>query len=256
MVVNGAITGRFFLILTRIRIPLFLTVAMTLLHAQLAAQEAPDRPASHAVNRFLLKNFVKSLILPGWGQWENGNKTRAILYVTAELAGIYGYQSNHAAGYDKEVEFKAYGDAHWDYTVWSFSDNGQTACGNLRTHEMPTYMDDNGNTQPVRDHHFYENISKYPEFVCGWDDWDPNGEFADEDLSPHKINYVDMRTRSNELYRHAQVAGTLIMINHLISAFDAALSTDITSFESGRSTGKLYINPLNVARGISLEVKF
>jgi hypothetical protein len=65
-----------------------------------------------------------------------------------------------------------------------------------------------------------------------------------------------MRTHSNELYRNAQLAGTLIMVNHLISAFDAALGTDMTSFESSSFTGKLYINPLNVVRGISMEVTF
>jgi hypothetical protein len=121
---------------------------------------------------------------------------------------------------------------------------------------MDVYTDSDGIVRPIKDHHFYENISKYPEFVCGWDDWDPNGELADEDLSPNKLNYVDMRTRSNELYRNAQLAGTLIMVNHLISAFDAALGTDITSFESTSFAGKFYINPLNVSRGITMEVTF
>jgi len=253
MVMNGAIIGRFSSVLIKLKQISAIVLMCTVFTVNIFAQDAP---AKLQLDKRMLKNFVKSLIIPGWGQWENGNKVRGIMYVTAELAAIYGYQVNNNAGYDKELEFKAFGDEHWNYTVWSFSDNGATACGNLRTHQMPTYVDSDGMVQPIRDHHFYENISKYPEFVCGWDDWDSNGEFADEDLSPNKIEYVNMRTRSNELYRNAQVAGTLIMVNHIISAFDAALGTDITSFETSSMAGKLYINPLNVSRGISMEVKF
>jgi len=219
-------------------------------------QEPTQPPAKLKVDRRMLKNFVKSLIIPGWGQLENGNKVRGILYVTAEIAGIYGYKTNYDAGAVKEAEFKLFGDEHWDYTTWSYNDNGETACGNLRTHTMPIYTDPDGIVRPIKDHHFYENISKYPEFVCGWDDWDPLGNLADDDLSPNKSSYIDMRTRSNELYRNAQLAGTLTMVNHLISAFDAALGTDMKSFESTSFAGKFYINPLNASRGITMEVTF
>ncbi|MBT3229844.1 MAG: hypothetical protein HOD43_11255 [Candidatus Marinimicrobia bacterium] len=233
---------------------LVLLIAGLLMLSIVQANEPQDSPAKLKVDKRMLKNFVKSLIIPGWGQWENGNKTRGILYLTAELAGIYGYQSNYSAGADKEVEFKLFGDEYWSYDRWSSTNTGETACGgNLRTHQMPTFTDGNNIEQPIKDHHFYENISKYPEFVCGWDDI---AQVDDDDLTPHKLTYVEMRTHSNELYRNAQLAGTLIMVNHLISAFDAALGTDMTSFESSSFTGKLYINPLNVVRGISMEVTF
>ncbi len=250
MVENGVFTGRYYLVLNRFKNISIMVLMSLLLVSNIYAQETP---AKLKVDKRMVKNFMKSLIIPGWGQWENGNKIRGIVYVAAEIAGIYGYQSNFQAGTDKESEFKLFGDAHWDYTVWSFSDNGETACGNLRTHNMPTYIDSEGIIQPIRDHHFYENISKYPEFVCGWDDISLKD---DNDLTPNKSTYVDMRTRSNQLYRNAQIAGTLIMVNHLISAFDAALGTDLTSFESTSFAGKFYINPLNVSRGITMEVTF
>ena len=253
MVVSGDTTGRSYLDLNNMKKYLILLLTGLLMLSVVYANEPQEAPAKLNVDKHMLTNFVKSLIIPGWGQWENGNKVRGILYVTAEIAGIFGYQSNYTAGHDKELEFKVFGDEHWDYTTWSYSDNGETACGgNLRTHQMPTYMD--GNTErPIKDHHFYENISKYPEFVCGWDDI---AQLDDKDLTPNKTTYVEMRTHSNELFRNAQLAGTLIMVNHLISAFDAALGTDLTSFETSSYSGKLYINPLNVARGISMEVTF
>lgn len=250
MVESGVITGKYSLVLSNIKNITFGILLMLLLVSYTFGQETPPR---HQVDTRMLKNFVKSLIIPGWGQMENGNKVRGIVYLTAEIAGIYGYQSNFKAGDDKAAEFKVFGDEHWDYTVWSFSDNGETACGNLRTHNMPTYIDSDGIIQPIKDHHFYENISKYPEFVCGWDDVSLKD---DKDLTPNKKTYVEMRTLSNQLYRNAQIAGTLIMVNHLISAFDAALGTDMTSFESTSFAGKFYINPLSVSRGITMEVTF
>ncbi len=239
-----------------------LLIVCLLILANAYAAEPQESPAKLKVNKQMLKNFVKSLIIPGWGQWENDNQVRGILYLTAELVGVYEYRSNFNAGYDKEVEYKAYADEHWYYGRWSPTNDGKTACGgNLRTHRMPTLtnsngeyiLDDFGYQMPLKDQHYYENISKYPEFVCGWDDI---SELYDDEYTPNKLTYIDMRTRSNALYRDAQLAGTLIMVNHLISAFDAALGTDMTSFESSSFTGKLYINPLNVSRGISMEVTF
>ena len=251
MVVSGDTTGRSYLVLNNMKKLFSIVISGVLMLSVVFANDPQEAPAKLKVDKHTLINFVKSLIIPGWGQWENGNKVRSILYVTVEVAGIYGYQSNYSAGHDKELEFKVYGDEHWSYDRWSPLNSG-----NLRTHQMPIYIDENNNERPIKDHHFYENISKYPEFVCGWDDWDAQGDLAEADLSPHKVTYVEMRTHSNELFRSAQLAGTLIMVNHLISAFDAALSTDLTSFETSSYSGKLYINPLNVARGISMEVTF
>ncbi|MBC8376243.1 MAG: hypothetical protein H8E26_09360 [FCB group bacterium] len=230
-------------------------------------QEPTQPPAKLKIDKRMLKNFVKSLIIPGWGQWENGNKVRAVGYVVAEVAAIYGYESYHTQGEDLEQEFKLYGDNHWYFGDWSPNNAPVGTCGtNLSTHNMPLLqntdgeflLDENGYFIPLKDHHFYENIGKYPEFSCGWDDYTAGGVTYDydEDEETHKAYYIDMRTRSNELYRNGQLAGTLIMVNHLISAFDAALGTDMTSFESTSFAGKFYINPLNVSKGITMEVTF
>ena len=186
--------------------------------------DGESSPAQLKVNKKMIVNFGKSLLIPGWGQWSNGNKVRAVIYAVAEIGGIYGYSSNHSLGYDKELEFKAFADEHWDYATWVQTYDGETSCGQyLSTHPMPTYVDEQGVIQPIRDHHFYENISKYKEFICGWDDVDQKWEEGSRVYTPRKLDYINMRTRSNDLYRNAQVAGTLIMVNHLISAFDAAL---------------------------------
>lgn len=241
----------------------YLLIVTMLVSAGLAAEQH-QAPPQLKVNKQMFINFVKSLVIPGWGQWSNGHKGRAIAYVGAELATIYGYQVNYSQATDEEHEFKEYADGHWNYGIWSLNDDGETACGNLRTHAMPTLTDADGNDIldsqgyliPLRDHHFYENISKYPEFVCGWDDiadmWEEGGNV----YTPNKFDYIEMRTHSNDLFKNAQLASTLILVNHLISAFDAALGTDLTTIEATNFTGKLYINPLNAMNSIRMEVRF
>lgn len=240
-----------------------LVLCLSIVSAGVAQAESTG-PAKLQVNKTMMKNFLKSLIIPGWGQWENGHKIKAITFITAEVAGIAGYKINYSEGESSEKEFKAYGDEHWYYGRMSPGVFDERCSPNLKTHEMPVIRDFNGdpvpdadgNFMPIKDHHFYENISKYPEFVCGWDDILDAWEDEEKTYTPNKLTYIKMRTHSNELYKNAQLAGTLIMVNHLISAFDAALGTDLTTFETTSMSGKFYINPLNAMNSISVEVKF
>lgn len=255
---SGVSTGRYYLGLNK-AVYRFVLI-LIILSISVKAAEPGSSPAQLKINKKTAVNFGKSLLIPGWGQWSNGNKVRAIAYIVAEIGGIYSYKSNHDAGYDKELEFKAFADVHWDYHIWEHSTevrgNEVYSCGNKSTHPMPTYIDDNGIEQPIRDHHFYENISKYKEFVCGWDDVAEKWEEGSRVYTPRKLEYINMRTRSNDLYRNAQISGTLIMLNHLISAFDAAFGTDITTFESTNYSGKFYINAAHSMPSVKLEVKF
>jgi hypothetical protein len=166
----------------------------------LQASESISGPPRLSVNKKMMVNFAKSLIIPGWGQWSNGHKLRAVGYILAEVGGFYGYQVNHKAGFDKELEFKEFADAHWDYGAWALTFDGETSCGQyLSTHPMPTYLDQNGQIQPIKDHHFYENISKYKEFICGWSDVDQKWDEGSKVYTPKKLDYINMRTRSNDL---------------------------------------------------------
>lgn len=238
-----------------------------LLGSQGFGQSVSKAPPRAQVNKTMIKNFVKSLILPGWGQWSSGHKAKAAGFLLAEIGSIAGYQINFAAGDDETTAFKVYANEHWSYADW-LDRNGwdveDNACGNLRTHQMPTLLDHDGlelldeNSYPIplRDHHYYENISKYPEFICGWDDIADYYAEDGKDYTPNKKIYIDMRTHSNEMYRRAQFAGTLIFVNHIVSALDAAIGTDITSFESTNYSGKFYINPLSTISSLKLEVKF
>jgi len=254
---TGVFIGRYYLVLNRVKI-ISIVLTLGLLTTTGFSADHGSEPAKLRINKVMVKNFVKSLIIPGWGQWSNGHRVRAITFLTAEVASIYGYQSNYSKGLDKEIEFKSFADAHWEFYRWEpWVDYEKKLVGEfLKTHEMPTYYDANDVEQPYKDHHYYENISKYPEFIYGWDDIGERWDEAQHVYTPNKLEYIEMRTLSNDLYKNAQLAGTLIMVNHLISAFDAALGTDITQFESTNYSGNFYINPLNAKNSIGMEVKF
>lgn len=249
--------------LLKVKIPTLLLV----IFVTASALQAEDSPAKLTMNKERVKAFFKSLLIPGWGQMNNGQTVKSIAFVTAELAGIYAYKDYYQSGDDLADEFMAYADVHWDYNRW-YPNNTDTngdgvfdeACGNLRTHEMPERIPgENGLPGiPLKDHHFYENIGKYPEFSCGWDDYTEGGINYDYDDDPetNKEYYIDMRTRSNNYYRNAQYAATLIMVNHLVSAFDAGFGVDLTQVESENYSGKIYFIPGNLRQGITLEVSF
>jgi len=204
-------------------------------------------------------SFVKSLILPGWGQLSQDREGAAGIFFSVELLALAGYDARHSAGELGVRDYKLFADAHWDFAKWLSHDDGEQACGYIRTHQMP-YTVVNGLAYPYNDHHYYENIGKYPEFICGWDDWN---SAADEIhagpgtiYTPTMKEYIGMRTASNEAYRAARVALTLTMINHLLSAFEAAARTSVTSYSGKNLSANLYIHPLIQKPSVQLEVKF
>ncbi len=76
---------------------------------------------------------------------------------------------------------------------------------------------------------YYEMIYKYlHQFGVGWDDA-PGFDFYDNTanilhVTPHIGTYRDMRNRSNDYYDTATTMVSLVLLNHLVSAFDAAIA--------------------------------
>lgn len=89
------------------------------------------------------------------------------------------------------------------------------------------------------DQQYYELIGKYFHFAVGWEDypeWIRNGEFLptiDPELQDAEGNYVnvsdryweyrDDHQRANDHFRRASWISTLFIVNHLVSAIDAAV---------------------------------
>lgn len=124
--------------------------------------------------------------------------------------------------------------------------------GNLFSHVMPDY----GSQQ------YYELISKYYQYGSGWDDFGRDHEGNNLD-SRYKLNWDGsampfnfmrgsrMAEKFNDSYRLAGNMVSLIILNHIISAFDALLTVKIKNNRLKADT-----NLLHPHRTFSLKIHF
>jgi len=82
--------------------------------------------------------------------------------------------------------------------------------------------------RPVRSRDFYENIGKYDQFATGWYDFDNSlvdtTKTRPVKNSSYREKYLNDRYKSNQAFKMATNFVTVIMFNHLISAFHAQIA--------------------------------
>tara|TARA_S200000501_G_scaffold374080_1_gene422806 strand:+ start:429 stop:1241 length:813 start_codon:yes stop_codon:yes gene_type:complete len=201
--------------------------------------------------------FIKSLLIPGWGQFSNGQSLwRSALFISAEIILIYSNVAFNKKAISLQNNFERYGDKHWDLERWYlntqriFPQNWKDIL--IGTHKLGLKINQNyyhsdilvellekyewNKIDVIRDRDFYENIGKYDQFVGGWDDGydDPfdsignwfsvkKGNVESIILTRKKDYYRNLRFDSNKMKHYARYAVTGTMINHLLSAIDAEL---------------------------------
>lgn len=201
--------------------------------------EMSERPPK-SVGRSLLY----SAMVPGAGQLYAGSRGRAAFFFVLEVVGWGTYFNWKAKGSDIEDEFRARADTTWSpsrYLTWRTS---TIARNSSITHALPcsTFVQAGiaasmsvpeslkGCAGPEVQQ-YYELIGKYDQFVAGWKD------VTDQNLSPvqptevdsaenfhskNRLSYEDRRDNSNRYLKRASTLGGLILVNHIISAIDAA----------------------------------
>ena len=191
------------------------------------------------------KALLLSVLAPGAGQYYAGGKMRAAAFfgVEALLWGLY--LSWKGEGNDIEKEFRAVADENWnpqDYLEWRVLPSSRSSI----THALPcssfvaganpsTYI--GAVTEAIRGcsgtekQQYYELIGKYYQFGAGWSDLrDASGNRAvpveidsvENYVSELRLDYEKRRDDSNKLLKRASNVAGVIMINHLLSAIDAA----------------------------------
>lgn len=108
-------------------------------------------------------------------------------------------------------------------TWWSTLDSTTRA---TYSHSLPW---DASNNSPIFNHEYYENIGKYNEFQVGWDDIGPGFPpppvpGGKDTTSVNREKYLNLRRKSNDYYQNASTMVILALGNHILSAFDAALT--------------------------------
>ncbi len=234
-------------------------VILSTVQAQFADSTANEpQPLPRAVKL----NFLKSMVLPGWGQYSEGHYKRAAAFAAMEAASILGNVYYTRQETRATTEFENYVDVHWSFDTWigtetTDSQGNPYHCGYIQTHAMP-YTDNDGVLLPVKDRHYYENVGKYNEFICGWDDFTSKADTTGwgEEVTPHKLHYSSMRRQANDFGKIAKHAVTVLMFNHIFSAFEAALGTKINGGEKLKWHATLMPATVFDRRGLELLVIF
>jgi len=200
--------------------------------------------------------FLLSAALPGAGEFYAGARYRAAAFFSVEVISWLVYFNRRNTGNRIEKEYLKYADTHWDPYEWwvnslsypdyfGISDSSRKFGSHLiyfeyNGTEYPadiTYLDrelkgwqtylQDGTLAPIKTRDYYENIGKYDQFASGWDDFSTitsNLDSLNIPTSPIRSKYLDQRYDSNKALKMATNFATVIMFNHLISAFHAQIA--------------------------------
>jgi hypothetical protein len=172
----------------------------------------------------LKRAFLYSLIIPGSGELYAGSKIKAVLFFGLDVTFWALYFNYHGKGKDKEDEYEDFADEHWyedEYKQWLIDRYDITS-------DTATYWDPVKQEWTYLSHHlpdsktqqYYEMIGKYEQFSAGWDDWDTTSTVVSE----NRDSYLNLRRDSNDLLNKAKYSAMFSLANHILSAFDAAIS--------------------------------
>ena len=192
--------------------------------------------------------FLLSALVPGLGEWYAGSKKRGLAFLGAEAALVGMWVAWKGKGNDIVEEFRAVADEYWDpeeYIAWRESTISKSSS---ITHALPCSSEvremyipaiasglgaDFGGCAASQIQQYYELLGKYDQFVAGWEDLrrdsstgNPAG-WAEVDSvenfhSERRLRYEDQRDESNRFLKRASTVSGVILINHVISAIDAA----------------------------------
>jgi len=182
-----------------------------------------------------------SLLVPGSGQFYAKSYWKAALFFAIEAAVVTAAIAYDRKGDDQTAEYQAFANQHWSvtrYAEWTeqnFSLQGEfqwdqgngivnwdelnrmeRTVGGWYSHTLPPY----GSQQ------YYELIGKYPQYNQGWDDAPPSFTYGDP-LTPRFLSYSADRGEANTYYDRASTAVTVAVVNHIVSALDAAWSASM-----------------------------
>ncbi len=174
-----------------------------------------------------------SALIPGAGELYTKSYIKAGAFFLAEVVSwmVYGNYTNK--GKNQEKKFQNYADGHWDPNVWlDWRQNYTQSIDDAHDTTMVKYL--SGDKSATTEQQYYEMIGKYPAFYTGWDFanyYQNESEFDTIDMDSMEVKqrdsqdiafYMDMRDESNKFFRLARTATNYVIVNHILSAIDAA----------------------------------
>jgi hypothetical protein len=185
-----------------------------------------------------------SLLLPGAGELYAGSYILAGLFAALEGAGWYFSIDANRRGDDATVMYQRYADQNWSvvkYAQWLNENAKNYPGGDKAVHidinpdeSLPHWQRVNWEQMHTTemavpqfshrlpdygDQQYYELIGKYNQYSYGWNDkldgdyWNP---------SPNFLYYSGLRGDANSYYDRSGAIINLLILNHFLSAIDAA----------------------------------
>lgn len=191
-----------------------------------------------------------SAVIPGAGEFYSESYIKSAAFIAIEATAITLGLIYDKKGNDQTDFFQNYADQHWSvdrYAKWTvnnassinneitdvtqykvFNSSGsvnwselnrlENAIGKFYSHRLPYY----GGQQ------YFELIGKYQQFYQGWDDADPNLKTYEQIVQKladggANFDYYSLeRGKANDFYNIASKAVLVVVVNHIVSALDAA----------------------------------
>lgn len=182
-----------------------------------------------------------SALIPGAGEFYGEDYLKAGIFFGVELLAWGTYFYFDSKGDNQTEEFQSYADQYWDvhtYARW-LKDEGFQESGGINPDEpnrdilreqiMVCERANFSHTMPeYESQQFYELIGKYQNFQAGWTNLANRptksaGPYWYETYhDPVFTNYAADRQQANDYYDYAKIGPITAMVNHILSAADAA----------------------------------
>jgi len=206
----------------------------------------------------VFKAALFSAVIPGTGQYYAGSIWKSILFMGIEITGWTTYFIYNSKGNQQDGDMKQFANDHWNehkYWSWLYYNGGENEyVSNLSEYQRlnyETYMDEDNNVWLVeyneqvvnslrflesalghthrlpetKTQQYYEMIYKYlTQFGNAWDDADFYHIYYGNTntMTPNMLTYRDMRNEMNHYFDIASTTVNIILLNHVLSALDAA----------------------------------
>jgi hypothetical protein len=227
----------------------------------------PESPKKKSV----LLGIGLSALVPGLGEFYAKSYLKAGIFFAVEAISWGAFAMYQIKGNDQTDKFEAYADQYWDvrhYAQWLKDQNfvgnesinpnepdKNILAAQIRqcesqnfSHTLPEY----GSQQ------FYELIGKYQNFQAGWTNLahtptkDPGPYWYETYKDPVFVNYSYERQKANDYFDYAKTGILFVVLNHILSAADAAWSVSVFNQSLKMQTGfeiKRYRSPLTGESG-------
>lgn len=203
-----------------------------------------EDPKTGEDRKSLLLAAALSAAVPGAGEFYSKSYVKSGVFFAAELISWYVNISYNRKGDRATDDFQNFADIYWsvvrygqfaealapsggdfkwrisgqenrppwEQVNWSELNRMERAIGGFFSHTLP----------PHGDQQYYELIGKYPQYNPGWSD--ASGPISEENISQLFKKYSGMRGHANDFYNTASTALLVVVVNHILSAADAAWS--------------------------------